>query len=69
MPAPAEAEIEPILTSIEGIGPTRAAKLADEGICTLEDLAGAIPVEVAKIGSVSISTASEWIKKAEDMSD
>ena len=67
--APVEEEevAESALTGIEGIGSTRAKKLESEGIETLEDLAGATAVEIAKIASVSILMATDWIKKAEEI--
>ena len=67
--APVEEEevAESALTGIEGIGSTRAKKLESEGIETLEDLAGATAVEIAKIAGVSILMASGWIRKAEEI--
>lgn len=70
-PVPVEEEevVESVLTDIEGIGPTRANKLEEAGIKTLEDLAEATPVEIAEIVSVSIPKASGWIKKAEEVQE
>jgi len=67
--APIEEEevVEPLLTDIEGIGAARATKLEEAGIKTLEDLAEATSVEIAEIVGVSIPRASEWIKKAEEL--
>ena len=63
-----EAEaVEPVLADIEGIGSARANKLESAGIKTLEDLAGATPVEIAGIAGVSIPKASEWTKKAAEL--
>ena len=56
------------LTNIEGIGATRAIKLGEKGIKTIENLAGALPVEIAAIAGVSIPSASAWIKKAAEIS-
>ena len=68
-PAPVEEEevVESVLTDIGGIGPTRANKLEGAGIKTIKDLAGATPMEIAEIVGVSIPVASEWIKKAEEL--
>ncbi|MCK4736828.1 MAG: hypothetical protein KAT65_30520, partial [Methanophagales archaeon] len=57
------------LTNIEGIGATRATKLEEAGIKTLEDLARAIPQEIAEIAGVSNSVASYWIEKAEEVQE
>ena len=67
--APIEGEevVESVLTDIEGIGAARATKLEEAGIKTLEDLAGATPVEIAEIVGVSNPVASGWIKKAEEL--
>ena len=62
-----EEVVESGLTNIEGIGAMRATKLEEAGIKTLEDLAEAIPQEIAEIVGVSNSVASEWIEKAEDV--
>ncbi len=67
--APVEEDVlEPILTTIEGIGRGRARKLNEAGINTIGDLAGAMAVDIGKIVSVPIPTASEWIKKATEIS-
>lgn len=67
--APVEKDVvEPILTTIEGIGHGRARKLNEAGINTIGDLAGAMAVDIGKIVSVPIPTASEWIKKATEIS-
>ena len=68
-PAPVEEKevVESVLTDIEGIGAARASKLEGAGIKTLEDLAGAIPQEIAEIVGVSNPVASGWIKKAEEI--
>jgi len=67
--APVEEEVvEPILTTIEGIGHGRARKLNEAGINTIGDLAGAMAVDIGKIVGVPIPTASEWIKKAAEIS-
>ena len=63
-----EEVLEPILTTIEGIGHGRARKLNEAGINTIGDLAGAMAVDIGKIVSVPIPTASEWIKKATEIS-
>ena len=64
-----EEVVESVLTNIEGIGVTRATKLEEAGIKTLEDLAEAIPQEIAEIAGVSNSVASEWIEKAEEVQE
>ncbi|MGB7532227.1 MAG: helix-hairpin-helix domain-containing protein [Halobacteriota archaeon] len=64
-----EEVVESVLTNIEGIGATRATKLEEAGIKTLEDLAGAIPREIAEIAGVSNSVASYWIEKAEEVQE
>lgn len=64
---PIEEVVKPVLTDIEGIGPTRARRLEEAGIKTIEDLAAATSMEIAKIAGVSIPKASEWIKKAAEL--
>ena len=68
--APVEEEVvESVLTNIEGIGAMRARKLEEAGIKTLEDLARAIPQEIAESAGVSNSVASYWIEKAEEVQE
>ena len=69
--APIEVEevVESVLTNIEGIGAMRATKLEEAGIKTLEDLARAIPQEIAESAGVSNSVASYWIEKAEEVQE
>ena len=50
---------------ISGIGPTYSERLAERGIETVADLAGADPDDVAETAQVSASRATDWISQAE----
>lgn len=55
------------LQRVDGLGPTYADRLANEGIETLSDLEAADPSDVASIAEVSESRAGEWIEQAGEL--
>lgn len=61
----AEASVE----EIKGIGPAYADRLADIGIETVSELAGADPAEIDAETSIGEGRASTWIARAEGTDD
>jgi predicted flap endonuclease-1-like 5' DNA nuclease len=59
-----EAESSPPVEEIKGIGPTYSDRLADVGIETVTDLAGADAEDVAEAADTSLSRAENWIDRA-----
>jgi predicted flap endonuclease-1-like 5' DNA nuclease len=59
-----EAEPSPPVEEIKGIGPTYSDRLADVGIETVTDLAGADAEDVAEAADTSLSRAENWIDRA-----
>ena len=57
-------EMDSGVESIDGIGPTYAKRLAEAGVTTLADLAGASPDLVAESAGVSTARARAWIEEA-----
>jgi helicase len=55
------------LTFVPGIGPTLARRLAEAGICDIEDLAGADVAELDPVRGVSAARAGEWVSIAENL--
>jgi len=51
---------------LEGIGPAYAERLADAGIDTVADLAGADVAELAETTEISESRLERWIDRARD---
>jgi predicted flap endonuclease-1-like 5' DNA nuclease len=64
-----EGETEPRteLQRIDGLGPTYADRLAENGIETLADVEETDPEGVASIAEVSESRAEEWIEQASEL--
>ena len=54
------------VTSIDGIGPTYASRLANAGIRSLDELAAATPDTVAESAGVSGARARTWIEQARE---
>jgi polyhydroxyalkanoate synthase len=52
--------------TIDGIGPTYAARLTNAGLGTVDALAGATPDRVAEAASVSTTRARNWIELAKN---
>ncbi|RQH03404.1 helix-hairpin-helix domain-containing protein [Natrarchaeobius oligotrophus] len=61
---PADGDGEPV-NSIKGIGPAYADRLADAGVETVADLAGADAAELAEQTDVSEKRIQGWIDRAE----
>lgn len=57
-------EMDSGVETIDGIGPTYAKRLAEAGVTTLADLAGASPDLVAESAGVSAARARAWIEEA-----
>lgn len=53
------------LTAIKGIGPVYAARLADSGIISFQDLAAADPNTVADTTNAAASVVAGWIWQAQ----
>lgn len=63
-----EAAAEPEdLTAVKGIGPARAARLAEAGFRTIAALVDAGPEAVGEAAGVSAATAAKWLKSAETL--
>jgi predicted flap endonuclease-1-like 5' DNA nuclease len=63
----AETESAAPVDEVTGIGPTYSERLADAGIETVVELAGADAADVAEAAEVSESRAADWITQAEDL--
>lgn len=57
-----DAEIE----DVNGIGPTYAERLRNEGITSVRDLAVSTPDEIAEAADVGVDRAHDWIKQASE---
>ncbi len=62
-----EVESAAPVDEVTGIGPTYSERLADAGIETVVELAGADAADVAEAAEVSESRAADWITQAEDL--
>jgi predicted flap endonuclease-1-like 5' DNA nuclease len=62
-PAPEPATDD--LTSIKGIGPVYAARLADIGITTFQNLAAADQHTITEATNASASAIAQWISQAQ----
>ena len=55
------------LTRVKGIGPVYSARLADVGISSFADLAGADPATVAERVDAAETQVAGWISQARDL--
>ncbi|WP_336034652.1 helix-hairpin-helix domain-containing protein [Halobacterium yunchengense] len=62
---PSGGEAEPV-SSVKGIGPAYAERLADAGVETVADLAAADPEEVAEATDLSAKRVGRWVESARD---
>ena len=56
------------LTTVKGIGPVYAERLADVGITSFDELVSADAAAVSEAAGVSESTASSWMEQAANLS-
>lgn len=57
----------PELQRVDGLGPTYAGRLYDDGIETLVDLRAADPKEVAAVADVGETRAEDWVTQADEL--